>query len=59
MLSRPIEMDKYIRTGGDKPVVIKEAPEEYKKIARETNDELVGYGLEPHYIIEEEENNHD
>lgn len=30
MVIRPLEMEKYNRTGGKRPVVIKEAPEKFK-----------------------------
>ena len=46
-------MEKYIRTGGERPVVIKETPEKFKEIARKTNakfKELAGF---EYYIIEE------
>ena len=53
MVIRPLEMEKYIRTGGKRPVVIKEAPEKFKEIARKTNEEYKEIAGEEYYIIEE------
>lgn len=53
MVVRPLEMEKYIKIGGKRPVVVKEAPEKFKEIARKTNveyKELAGY---EYYIIED------
>ena len=54
MIIRPLEMEKYIRIGGEKPVVIKEAPEKFKEIARKTNEEYKEIAGDDYYIIEEE-----
>lgn len=54
MLSYPIEMQKYLITG-EKPIVIKkEAPEEFKELARKQNKALEKFGCEPHWKIEGE-----
>ena len=53
MITRSLEMEKYIRIGGEKPVVIKEAPEQFKQIARKTNEEYQKITGEEYYIIEE------
>lgn len=52
MITRPLEMEKYIRTGEEKPVLIKEAPEKYKEIAKKTNEEYKNITGEEYYTIE-------
>lgn len=53
MISVPKEMDKYIIIGKDKPILKKEAPEEYKKIAEEINESKKKYTGEVYFEIEE------
>lgn len=58
LLSYPVEMDKYIIPGdssGGKATLMKEAPEEFKELARKQNKHCLKYSGEVHWIIEGDE----
>lgn len=58
MLSYPDEMFKYIIPGvgwEGKPTLMKEAPEEFKELARKQNQHCLKYAGEVHWIIEGDE----
>ena len=53
MISVSEEMNKYMNTKGEKPVIIKSAPKHIKDEARKINEITLKYEGSEHYIIEE------
>lgn len=56
MLSRPVEMDEYLVFDTDPVTLKKEAPEEFKELARKQNKSCLKYGGKVHYLIEGDDN---
>ncbi len=52
-LSVSDEMYKYMNTSGEKPIIIRSAPEHIKTEAKEINKLALKYTGSEHYIIEE------
>lgn len=52
-LSVSDEMYKYMNTSGEKPIIIRSAPEHIKNEAKEINKLALKYTGSEHYIIEE------